>query len=579
MSNLMYVSDLSRNLVTVDPVTLQATIVGKTSVVMTDIAFSPSGVLYGVSYSGLYIINPSTAQTTYVGSLGIYDANALAFNANGQAYIAGSSSTGLYSVNLTTGDATLIGNNSLGKTSSGDLIWIGDDLYLSTSDNFIAKLDAATGQILSSTYVGISELYGLGSVGGTIYGFADNVFYQIDPDTGARIRMAAVSGVGVFSGAATMEFLDPDTSPRILTGGSGRDFLFGGAGNDTISGYEGDDGLYGGAGADLVHGGLGNDVVSGGAGSDTLAGWLGADTFLFNWSELHGGSNDRVTDYSSSEGDILKVMGGYSSLIGVSFSGSDAVLSLGQATNSIHLSSGSFVTVEWRPTETSNDFANAVVFRFAVPGQEAWSKFTQSYDAAGRFDVETGVYANGGGWLYDVDQANGSDLRYFRNEFSATFNLTSQVGQYDDGRQWLHNYTNGQLASTAWTDVENTGGWAKFTDHYDLSNGRLDYETGVYDSGGGWHYDIDQNNTSWMRYFRNEFTDNFTLTRQVGQTDDGRIWEDLYDNGRLTKTQWTDAENTQTWSTVTDTYGDYGDGHTIQRLYMFDDGSHAWQLL
>ncbi len=129
-----------------------------------------------------------------------------------------------------------------------------------------------------------------------------------------------------------------------LTGDDGNNVLSGGAGNDVLSGGGGDDVLDGGAGTDTVDyssadeavtvdfsggtvSGEGNDVVTnvenaigsdfddrlignaesnrldGGAGDDTLTGGSGGDVFVLK----QGGGTDRITDFSTEEGDVLDV--------------------------------------------------------------------------------------------------------------------------------------------------------------------------------------------------------------------------------------------------------------------------------
>ena len=46
------------------------TVIGLTSTFMTDIAFSPTGALYGISFSLLYSIDKTNANTTLIGNLG-----------------------------------------------------------------------------------------------------------------------------------------------------------------------------------------------------------------------------------------------------------------------------------------------------------------------------------------------------------------------------------------------------------------------------------------------------------------------------------------------------------------------------
>ena len=71
----------------------------------------------------------------------------------------------------------------------------------------------------------------------------------------------------------------------------------------TIDGGEGNDIIWGSNSIETILGGAGNDIIFGGVGADTLTGGLGADTF-----ELTVTSDGvSITDYSQSEGDIIKI--------------------------------------------------------------------------------------------------------------------------------------------------------------------------------------------------------------------------------------------------------------------------------
>lgn len=155
---------------------------------------------------------------------------------------------------------------------------------------------------------------------------------------------------GVFSGSGTNHF-EGGTGDDTLTGGYHVDVLDGGDGADTMIGNGGRDTLLGGAGDDLLRatpvsafdtstldGGAGNDVVrsegmstlDGGAGTDTLTGGFHTEFedvegyyYVLRMNTLTGGSGadrfvreaapsnhqdvggDRITDFSSAEGDKL----------------------------------------------------------------------------------------------------------------------------------------------------------------------------------------------------------------------------------------------------------------------------------
>ena len=99
-----------------------------------------------------------------------------------------------------------------------------------------------------------------------------------------------------------------------LSGGGGNDQLFGRTGDDTMAGGDGNDMLDGGAGKDVMDGGAGtdtlvgrdgNDILTGGAGVDVLTGGAGADQFIFR----PGGSRDTITDFSTTSGDQIGILG------------------------------------------------------------------------------------------------------------------------------------------------------------------------------------------------------------------------------------------------------------------------------
>lgn len=74
-----------------------------------------------------------------------------------------------------------------------------------------------------------------------------------------------------------------------------------------IAGHEGAT-LSGSNGNDVLIGGDGNDVLRGGAGADTMTGGAGADHFVYGFisdSGTAGGTRDRITDFSRSDGDLI----------------------------------------------------------------------------------------------------------------------------------------------------------------------------------------------------------------------------------------------------------------------------------
>lgn len=202
-----FISDDTGNLFSIDPSSgAVLAFIGQTAEVMFDIAFDPSGNLYGVdSTDNLYRIDVSTATATLIGSLGVF-ANSLEFRSDGALFAAGYNT--IYSVNTSTGSATALLTLPSQYQAAGDLAFdaVGN-LYLTTLDSTLIRIspDLTTWTAVGST--GVYDLYGLiyGS-DGILYGFssADGV-YTINLTNAATTSIASfdsavVSGV---TGAAT----------------------------------------------------------------------------------------------------------------------------------------------------------------------------------------------------------------------------------------------------------------------------------------------------------------------------------------------------------------------------------------
>jgi hypothetical protein len=180
---ILWVSTGGAQLATVDVATGATSVVGGTGTALTDIAFSPTGDLYGISFSALYKVNSSTGATTLVGNLGSVSgtANALVFGADGTLYMAGSS---LYSVNTSTGAASAIG--AIGFQSGGDLAFIGGDLYMASNGNQLIQVNVATGAGAVIGNLGVASMFGLATPDNVnLYGVAGQSVYLVNTTTGA----------------------------------------------------------------------------------------------------------------------------------------------------------------------------------------------------------------------------------------------------------------------------------------------------------------------------------------------------------------------------------------------------------
>lgn len=200
----LWVSTGSAGLATVDVATGATSFIGGTSVSLTDIAFSPSGDLYGISFTSLYRVNSSTGATTFIGGLGSVSgtANALVFGSDGTLYMAGSS---LYTVDTVTGAASAIG--SIGFQSGGDLAFIGGDLFMASSGNQLIEVDSTTGAGNLIGNLGVGSMFGLATPDNVnLYGVAGQSVHLVNTTTGAATFQSAFTP-SLSGGAFGLAFL------------------------------------------------------------------------------------------------------------------------------------------------------------------------------------------------------------------------------------------------------------------------------------------------------------------------------------------------------------------------------------
>jgi hypothetical protein len=212
---IVYICDSNGVIWTVNLSTLTIKRIGSAGTVLTDLAFDPiNHVLYGVNFSIFWSVNTTTGVATAIGALGINDANALVFDANGKGYTKGYQDTELYSVN-TTGVTSVIG--ATGKwESAGDLTFYNNTLVLSgytgtlsTAKDTLVTLNPSTGAVTHVAQTNLVELYGLVSTSTNhLYGFVNTSLYQLFPGASTvagrskLLKNFATSGVGQILGAA-----------------------------------------------------------------------------------------------------------------------------------------------------------------------------------------------------------------------------------------------------------------------------------------------------------------------------------------------------------------------------------------
>ena len=222
---VLWIDDGAGRLGKVDVATGTVTMVGNMGAVMTDIAFDPTGNLYGITFGSLYSINSTTAASTFIGNLGT-SLNSLVFRADGTLYGANSS---LYSINTSTGAATLIGNGGAGYTSSGDLAFVGGELYLSSTrpnSDTLFKLDTTTGAGTAVGAIGVSSVFGLATNNNVdLYGVAGTGVYSVNTLTGTGTLLVSYGGQGLGAANGTAFFAEaappvpePETYALMLAG-------------------------------------------------------------------------------------------------------------------------------------------------------------------------------------------------------------------------------------------------------------------------------------------------------------------------------------------------------------------------
>ena len=180
----IYVVDKNRRLATVNLGTGAVHVIGLTGPQLTDIAFDPKNhVLYGITFSGFYVVDKANARTAFVGGLGQNDANSLVFNSAGVAFSAGVNTAELYRIDVANGRASVVGSTH-GYASAGDLTFYDDHLVLAafrgarnittSTPNYLATLNEKTGAVEGTPVaLPVKELFGLVSTGkNELYGLA-----------------------------------------------------------------------------------------------------------------------------------------------------------------------------------------------------------------------------------------------------------------------------------------------------------------------------------------------------------------------------------------------------------------------
>jgi hypothetical protein len=215
---IMHVHDNTGDLGTVDVANGAVTIIGNMGFVMTDIAFDPSGKLFGLTFNSLFSINPATAAATFIGNHGINGGNALVFAADGTLYAAGANVTSLFTINPLTGASTNLGN--MGFASGGDLAFNSGHFFLASTGNQLIDIDLGN---LSNTddvgSFGVAGVFGLATGDDNVlYAVAGTTVFTVNIATGAATNPVQFGGKGLGTSFGQSFFTEaaPPTPPNAV---------------------------------------------------------------------------------------------------------------------------------------------------------------------------------------------------------------------------------------------------------------------------------------------------------------------------------------------------------------------------
>lgn len=190
----MYANDSNGNLFIIDFQTLQAEWVGRTAVAFTDIAFNAEGELYGITFAGLYKVDPQTAATSLIGAINapIGGWNSLVFDREGTLWAAGPGS--VITIDTSTGRGTPFA--TLDYAPAGDLAFDeGGNMYLTTSDGLLVRIDTQDGTVVEIGELPYTDVYGFGrGPDGQMYGVRQgHQLLSINLETGAAEHLGDVT--------------------------------------------------------------------------------------------------------------------------------------------------------------------------------------------------------------------------------------------------------------------------------------------------------------------------------------------------------------------------------------------------
>ncbi|MGB0660545.1 MAG: hypothetical protein ACPGNV_10225 [Mangrovicoccus sp.] len=188
----IYFSDHNGKLGYLDTDAREVSVVGDMPDVMTDLAFSSTGQLYGVSFSKLYSIDAATGAATLIGDHGVPGANALIAGPQDILISASFNRTGVYAIDPANASSQELGD--IGTRSGGDLVVVPSGLLLANNAAEIYHIDTDDKGATKLFSTGLTNLYGLATTSqGQLVGAAGTKLYEINTETGAPTEVLDLS--------------------------------------------------------------------------------------------------------------------------------------------------------------------------------------------------------------------------------------------------------------------------------------------------------------------------------------------------------------------------------------------------
>ncbi len=205
----------NRRLYRVDPNSLVVTEVGRIAFSdginqLTDLAIDRQGRMIGISFRQIYVIDPDTAEATYLAELDS-PFNGLSFIPVGDdEVLVGTAADGnVLRIDPMTGETQPIGNFGNGIGSSGDVVGVFQLGTLATAirddwaSDHLVRIDPNTGEATDVADTGVAHIWGLGFWQNRLFGFAESgEFVVIDATTG-ETELVEQTGIEWWGAAVT----------------------------------------------------------------------------------------------------------------------------------------------------------------------------------------------------------------------------------------------------------------------------------------------------------------------------------------------------------------------------------------